>query len=312
MTQENKHKALAVSALVLAALLLVLVFYKKGAPAVDKEIFNVPELSTVDRVTMVSSAGKVELSFNGAKWRVNERYPADDQLITVLFATLQQVEPRRPLSSSMRDSISSILKRDGVHISFYVGDREVKKFVAGGNETKTEAYFFDEQNGPYLMGIPGYKVYASGVFEVDEMGWRDKRIFNFNWRNFKKLTAQFTGMANQNFEIEYQGRGFDLVNAAPTDTTKLNDYLDAVSLLVAKQFIPSGHNVLYDSISKKQPAVVIEAMDLGDNVYRLELFSPVDNHQEVVGKLGEGGMVLFNRGQVEPIWRTKDYFRKSG
>ncbi len=41
------------------------------------------------------------------------------------------------------------------------------------------------------MNIPGYRVYVSGIFELDESGWREKRVFAFNWQNFQKLDAHF-------------------------------------------------------------------------------------------------------------------------
>jgi len=308
LKQDRINKALTVSLLGLLTILALLLVFQNRGDEIDKEIFKIPELSAVDRIILDSSNGQVELKFNGAKWNVNDQFVADEQLITVLFATLQQIEPKRLVSTNARDSLKSILACDGVRVILYAGDKEVKNFFAGGNSAKTVAYFSNEENGPHVMTIPGYKVYGSGVFEVDEMGWRDKRIFNFNWRNFKKLRATFADQPLQSFEIEDLGSGFNLVNSPPSDTTKLNDYLDAVSLLVAKQFVPADSEA-YDSLRKAKVQVTIDVFDLGNNIYKLELFAPLSNELNVMGKLGSGDEVLFDQRQVSPILKTRDYFR---
>lgn len=308
MSQEKKNKVLVISFGGLMILAVVLFFYQADKQEIDKSIFKVDDLSLVDRVTLSSANGDVELSFSGSKWLVNNNQEADEQLITILFATLQQAEPKRQVANSMKDSVSSMVLNHGVKLNLYQGEALVKSFYAGGNAAKTEAYFMDDE--PYIMVIPGYRVYVSGVFEVEANGWRDKRVFNFNWRNFKKLEAKFSRQANQNFSIADQGSGFDLVNSPPSDTTRLNDYLDAVSLLMAKEYLTSGRQSIYDSLIQTLPIATISVYDLGDNVMTLDLYPPLDGDPDALGRLNGIDPVLFGREQVIPILKTRDYFRK--
>ncbi|MFZ1809455.1 MAG: DUF4340 domain-containing protein [Cyclobacteriaceae bacterium] len=308
MSQEKKNKVLVVSLGGLIILAVVLFFYQSDRQEIDKSIFKVDDLSLVDRVILSSASGDVELSFSGSKWLVNKNQEADEQLITVLFATLQQAEPKRQVANNQKDSISSMLVKNGVKLNLYQEGDLVKSFYAGGNVTKTEAYFLD--NEPYIMTIPGYRVYVSGIFEVEANGWRDKRVFNFNWRNFKKLEAEFNRQPNQNFAIADQGSGFDLVNSPPSDTTRLNDYLDAVSLLMAKEYLTSGRQSIYDSLMQTTPIATISVYDLGDNAMTLDLYAPLEGDQDALGRLNGTDQVLFGREQVIPILKTRDYFRK--
>lgn len=310
MNQERKNKVLIVSLGGLILLAVLLYFYPKERQAVDKDIFKVPDLSLVDKVVLTSPSGKVELSFSGSKWLVNQNQEVDEQMITVLFATLQQAEPKRQVANNLRDSVSSMLIKQGVNLNLYQGDALVKHFYAGGNASKTEAYFMDENLVPYVMTIPGYRVYVSGVFELGAEDWRDKRIFNFNWRNFKKLEAKFSKQPDQNFTIEGQESGFDLVNSPPSDTTKLNDYLDAVSLLMAKQYLPSGREPLYDSLMQTSPLATITVYDLGDNTHILDLYPPQGQDPDALGRLNGTDAVLFSREQLIPILKKRDYFKK--
>lgn len=310
MSQENINKTLLGSLAVLIVLAAGLFFYGGKREDVDKNLFKVTELSQVDKVVLASNGKTVALSFNGAKWKVNEKYAADDQLVTVLFATLQQVEPKRKVSGRISDSLSNYLRSKGVKVSLFEGEEEVRRFYAGGNKAKTEAYFLDEAEGAYVMTIPGYRVYVAGVFEVDEGGWRDKRVFDFNWRNFKRLEAQFASQPSQNFSIEDQGNGFDLAGSAPSDTTRLNDYLDAVSLLVARQFLTMGSNLSYDSLLRTEPEVTIRVFDLGENVHQLELYRPMEGEGEVLGRKDATDVVLFDLEQVLPVLKKREYFKR--
>ncbi len=308
MTQEKKNIFLAGSLLALLLFVIALFLNAGKNEEVDKEVFKVQQLDEIDRVQLSSKGRDVNLSFNGSRWMVNEAYQADDQLITVLFATLQQAVPKRLIASSIRDSVSNAIRTQGIHISLFKEEEKLKNFYVGGDEASRLTYFMDDDNGPYIMNIPGYRVYVAGIFEVDENGWRDKRIFNFNWRNFKSLKTEILSQPNQGFEIKDVGTGFDLVNSPTSDTTKLNNYLDAVSLLVAKQFVLRGSDHRYDSLLQTQPYVTIEVFDLGDNVYKLGLYRPLDGDTNVLGQMGSEDAVLFDNEQVLPILKSKDYF----
>lgn len=310
MSQEKKNKTLLASLGGLLILAVVLFFYPSDRQEIDKTLFKVSDFSLVDRVILSSAGSEVALSFSGSKWLVNKNQEADEQLITVLFATLQQAEPKRQVASSLRDAVSSMVMKNGVKLDLFQGDVLVRSFYAGGNAAKTEAYFLDEELGPYIMTIPGYRVYVSGIFEVEANGWRDRRVFNFNWRNFKKLETEFNRQPSQNFTIADQGSGFDLVNSPPSDTTRLNDYLDAVSLLMAKEYLTPGRVPVYDSLIQTPPIATISVYDLGDNALVLDLYPPIDGDPDALGRLNGTDPVLFSREQVIPILKTREYFKK--
>src|ERR1051325_9107698 len=101
MTQAKRNiGALIVLVMLLAA---VIVAYWSGGTsntmAVDKAIFRVDDLKSIDKVVLESKSGKVTLAYEGNRWRVNEKYPADRRMVDLLFATLQQAEPKRPIAS---------------------------------------------------------------------------------------------------------------------------------------------------------------------------------------------------------------------
>ena len=184
----------------------------------------------------------------------------------------------------------------------------VQSFQAGGNIQKTESYFQKPGQPAYVMTVPGYRLYVSYILELDESGWRDKRVFNFNWRNFKSLHMIVPGDASQNFEVSFKDQFFGIAGIDAVDTTKLNDYLDAVSLLNADQFLKPGVSTLYDSVVKTKPAFRIEVKDIADKTYSLDLFVPLKNDPNVLGKMDGSQPVIFNPNNILPIARKRNYF----
>ena len=103
----------------------------------------------------------------------------------------------------MQDSVAMVMDSQGVKISLYHTDELLQEFLAGGNSAKTQAYFKKpSEKESFLMDIPGYRVYASGIFELEENGWRDKYVFNFNWRNFQSLKSVFPDNQKNNLILK--------------------------------------------------------------------------------------------------------------
>jgi hypothetical protein len=309
--QEKKNIRLIILLVLLISATVIISWVNiQPATIIDKNIFKLQDAKLVDRVVLESAKGKVELKFNGTRWRINDKYEADKNLIDVLFATIQQAEPKRPVSSSLKDSITNELKKNGTKVSLFIKDQLQQIFFAGGNQQKSRAYFEKEgDNNPYIMIIPGYRVYTSGIFELDENGWRDKRIFNFNWRNFKKLTATFPSASNQNFSVTFADRYFGIEGINSIDTTKLNNYLDAVSLLTADRFVNRDSFVGYDSLLTSKPEVTIEVTDVAERHYQLSIYSSNET-QTVLGRIEGDQLVMFNKQKRSEILRKRDYFIK--
>jgi hypothetical protein len=308
---QKKNKRLLISFIGLTLLGACFYFFGKtnNQIEVDTSLFKLKDGAKVNRVVLESSIAKVTLDFNGTRWSVNNKYEADRQLIKLLFATLEKAEPKRPVANSQLDSVNSILSKNGVIVNLYEGETLIQSFRAGGNEQKTEAYFQKSKGEPsYVMTIPGYRLYVSYILELDESGWRDKRIFNFNWRNFKSLNMIVPGDPTQNFEVSFKDQFFGITGIAEIDTTKLNDYLDAVSLLSTEQFIKPGFSSVYDSLLKTNASFRIEVRDIADKTYSLELFAPIKNDPDILGRLDEEHPVIFNRNNILPIARKKGFF----
>ncbi len=309
--QKRNNIFLLSSLIIMTAFLLGIILFRNSDTtiAVDKNLFKVADQTKIDRVILKKNNEQVELKFNGSKWMVNDSFEADRKLIQVFFATLLQAEPRRPVAQRLRDSIHQQITHTGVEVKLFEGETLMKDFMVGGNYKNSETYYqLMGAYDPYLVTIPGYRVYVAAIFELTSNEWRDKWIFNFNWQNFKRLTASFSTNEKENFAISFQDKFFGLEGKPAADTTKLNDYLDAVSLVQAVRYVPAGESAVYDSVLNTRPYYSIEVTDIANRTYHLDLYQPLKQDPAVLGKLGDGQALLISREDLLRLDRKKSHF----
>lgn len=308
--QERKNK---ISAFVLVGLILAIVglwffAFHESEIEVNANEFAVDDMANIDRVEMLSSRDTVVLRYDGAKWMVNDQYPADRRTIQVLFGTIEHVRPRRPVSEKKKAEVVSALAHSGTTVRFFVHDQMVKSYRVGGNAQKPEAIFQVEGHDPLVVNIPGYRVYASGVFEQTVDDWRDKRVFAFSWRNFKSLTTTFTKDPAETFTILLKDRAFSVDGMVAADTAKVNTYLDDVSLLVGEGFYRPGQAPRIDSLLAGPTSFKVMVTDIGNQLYELEVYPPLRDQSQVYGRV-RGEIMTFKRPEMARIAKKKSWFR---
>jgi hypothetical protein len=309
MEQRKKNIYLLLSLVVLMAVsILLFLFGNVEDDPVDPALFKIPGSATVDRVLLERPNEKVDLLFKSGEWRVNNVYDADRNMIDVLFATMNQAIPKRAAASRVRDSVIQQISKSGIKATFFSGPTIQREFLVWGDGNSGITYFSDPvQKNPYVMVIPGYRVQVSGIFEQNANAWRDKRIFNFNWRNFKELHAQFPRDPKQNFTVAMSGRYFSIVNELRVDTAALNNYLDAISLIRADQFYIPGTLATTDSLLNSSPVMSIEVKDVANNSNSFKLFEVAKSQSKAIGQW-ENDYVWLDRRDILPIYKKKKDF----
>lgn len=305
--QKRKNIQLLISLSVMILLIIVLFVFNnsKNSSEVDKAIFQITSLEKIDRVVLQSAKEKIELKFNGSKWLVNGAHEADRQMITVLFAALKQVEAKRKVASNIQDSVKNEINKNGIKVSCFEGDALSKEFWSEGNKQKSETYFQLSDGVPYLVTIPGYRVYVASVFEVPANDWRDKQVFNFNWQNIKSLEVSFPTDTKQSFNASFIGRFFSIEGIA-TDTTKLDRFMDALFQLRAEKILDSTEVRNYQSSLEQTPLMKIKINDIANQSYPLTIYPIEKGNDVIVGRVNE--VILLNPMAIREIFRKRNYF----
>lgn len=305
--QESRNKRQIIIFLVLLTGIVAAVALTPGRSRfnVSPDYYRDFNLREVNRIVMKSAGGELTLHYDNNRWRINEEFAADRGLVEVLFATLQQAEPKRPVATSMRDSVAGWLKDKGVHVFLFNNESQVGGFFAGGNAAKTQAYFLREgDDQPHLMVIPGYRVYVSGIFELPAIQWHEKLIFDFNWTNFRKLETTFRNPAG-NFTVEMARNQAVIAGVAEADTARLNTFLDDLSLLRASEYLESNPEL--ENLRQSQSLAEYSITDIGNRIYSLRVF---EYGQDFVGVTHTGMFAVLPRQQLVPLLRPKEFFIK--
>lgn len=307
--QRQKNIQLLLSLSVMVALIVGLFIFNtsQNNPSVDKRIFQIENLDKIDRVVLQSAKEKIDLNFNGTKWMVNGMHEADRQMIKVLFAALKQTEAKRAVASSVQDSLKKEINANGIKVSCYEGSELAKEFWSKGNASNSETYFQLNDGVPYLVTIPGYRVYVASVFEVPSGDWRDKTVFNFNWQNLRRVDVRFPKNEKQNFSASFQNRIFSVENIKETDTTKLASFMDALFQLRADKILTTEQAHLYDSLLATSALEEIVVQDIASRNYNLKLF-PLQKGKSVVIGIRNDEVIELNPLAVRELFRTKDFF----
>jgi hypothetical protein len=183
----------------------------------------------------------------------------------------------------------------------------LKEYFVVGNPAKSETYFHLEGNDWYVVTIPGYRVYVASIFELTENDWREKRIFNFNWQNFKSLRASFAGQASEDFTINAQ-KQYISIDGIEADTTKLLGYLDAVLQMSSDKILSGEEAKQYDSLFNADPSVTISIFDIANREWRLSVFGTASAQKPVLAKLNNEA-ILLNAKAAAVLLRGRTYFK---
>lgn len=301
--RKNKRSLIVLVVLIIATVTVFFLLKKGNKTTIDKTFFKTVDFESVDKVRIENERDTIELTFLNSRWRVNNEHPADRSLVTLLFATLKQAEPKREISESLADSISG---GAGSKVVLYSNGQVVQNFIASGNDSKTQSFFKDPKSGKiFLMTIPGYRVYVSGIFELTTGGWRDKMVFgSFNWRNFQSLEARFPDKPRENFRVQAEGNGLFGIPGIKTDTAKLNTFLDDVSLITVEDYPELPR--LKDSLTQVKPFLNLVITDIANKQHVLNVYR--EDKNGVLGLWMENQPVLFNPQRVRNIIRPKSFF----
>ncbi|MCA6073852.1 DUF4340 domain-containing protein [Fulvivirga sedimenti] len=294
--------------LVIAAVVLGLTGESGSKLDVDRDIFTYDDPSRIDAVVLERRNASDTLAFVNGQWMLNGKYKADPQRISVLFAILKQAMVRRKAARTQLDSLQSWMDENSVRANFYEGNELVKQFEVGGHEDRGITYYRSAPGEPvFLMEIPGYRSYLAGIYELDENGWRYPRVYDFNWRNLKDVHVEYPANSGNGFDISSKDGFYSIEQLAKTDTTKLTNFLDDLSLLYVNDFLFPSEAAQYDTLQYKLEAQ-ITVRDVGDNRYLMEVLGTLPGKSEILIRIDSSQYALAQFDALRKILRPRKFF----
>ena len=240
------------------------------------------------------------------------RYDVDPSIIRVLQSVFQEVAVRRPVSEAQKQDLVAALQQRGILVTLYDGPNKIKSFYTGGDENKRYSYFMEEgSNQPYIVHLPGYNSYVSGIFEIPENDWRNRAVVQSNFRLIRSVQIDYPAAPVKNFRIQSTRDFFEVRDVSEVDTTSMMEYLANFEFFQVDNFIDITEKgyVQFDSLSKTQPWMTIEIDAVsGTPVERLTFFNRVSGDNRLLGKLDENQYVLYDCRRIRPLFKSREDF----
>lgn len=276
--------------------------------SLDESKFSIVDTAAVQKISIKGYNISNILSRGTQNWVVNDQYPMDPSMQKVLMSVLHQVSVKRTVPKNDLERIRDDIHSNGYEIEITDEEGTKKVFYAGGNGISL-SYFMDEDNIPYVVHLPGYESYVTGIFEVHENDWRDRLLFQTSWLGLKSFTLGYPDDPGNSINISADNNLYSIKGIEKIDTTVLMNYLDEISFFYTDQFIDQGQIPLYDSLINTKPFVEMYVNSLGmKDPVKIIFFEKQPGENVMLGLLNDNQMCLFNVNRIRIIFQKKEYF----
>ncbi|MFC2125905.1 hypothetical protein ACFLU5_13965 [Bacteroidota bacterium] len=308
-----KNKNIKLSIILLALIVLSVILMTRGSRkqrlAVDKMYFSVEDTASIDRVEIRAEASENLLTRSMDQWQVNGKYMVDPSMKTVLLTVLNKVRAQRPVPANKIMEVSEELSENGIRVNIYSGNELIQSYISGGNGVSI-SYFMKDNDDPYIVHLPGYDSYVSGIFEVSENDWRDRFIFSTNWIGLKELKLEYPDVSAHNFTIETADIHLTIPGISQLDTTAMMEYIELFRYFQVDQFISQGDNPMYDSIFKTNPYALLSIDDTGFENPIIIKFFQMDKEDPIMPCLIGDQPAILSSTRMNPIFKKRSDFEK--
>jgi hypothetical protein len=104
--------------------------------------FAVKEIGKVTKIVMKNTKQQqIVLSRQGDKWFVNDKYPAREDLTSILLNTISRVTSLSPVPKRAHDNVMRTMMTENVKVDIYAGDEIIKTYYVGG-ETEQPRHLY--------------------------------------------------------------------------------------------------------------------------------------------------------------------------
>jgi hypothetical protein len=314
---KNKIMFLAFAFIVLVGLCIILVSVddNKGYRGFDEMAFTVQDTALIHKIVLNSSGQKNEMVKKGGQWRLNDAYQADDYFTDLILAVANKVRVKRAVSKAQTPAVNQTLVASGVKVEFFDEQgNAVQSFFAGGNGNKTLSYFSKgDLEQPYVMYIPGYTSYLSGIFELQERDLRARTIFANNWLALKRILIEYPEDPKDKVSIDYDGHLFTVEGVANLDTAAMMSYVEMFEQFDADAWVTIEDDPEIALVAKKKdmPVAVISTEEINKSKNRkLKVLGKLSRENLWLAEVNDQELLLLHDNKVKALLKKSQFFEK--
>ena len=308
-----KQRTRNIRLLILVGVLLVItvslgLMGRQGSDSIDldRDKFIIENTIDITRISSEHEGRTTEVTFSGGRWMINNEYEADPARVHLLFAAIQQAKIRRPVSREEFPALADSMQNHGYILTFGDGSKQIGRIETLGNEAEGITWFRDQEGQIFLMEIPGYRAYIHGIIAVEGDSWRNHNLFHrLKWNNLKTIKVEFPISGRSSLEIARGDDHLEVMGLVRTDTTRLFDYIDYISLLNAEQYLNKS-----EAPDEIHVQVKVDVRDIGNRPYIMEILEERSNDGDRIGRMDSSIYFTLPEERIPALLVGPEYFSK--
>jgi len=300
--KKNLRLLTILSVLIVITAILYSMGDEKRGTNLSKEKFAVADTSQITRVEIMHQGKGTVISRENGRWMVNDKYLLDEGMRTVLISVLNRVRVQRQVAEVIQAEVNDSLRLNGYQVKVYGQSQLLMEYFAGGDKGANVSYFKKpEEETPYVVHLPGYESYVTGLFEITENDWRNRIVLATNWNVIDTLTLDYPQNPQSSFSIIFRNNQYQVPEVAKADTSVLYNFMDNISYIVADQYIDKGQYPQFDSLANTQPLAVLFVKEIGEKFAKqVQFYPPLPQKRMLLGKF-DNQLILFDFNRIRSV-----------
>ena len=240
-------------------------------------------------------------------WKINNKFPSDPNLRKMLFTVSKRVKVSRALTGDEKEQLLKRNEEMGTSVTLTV-DGDERSYSVVGNANKTKTYFIENQE-VYQVDIPGYQDFLASIYELKRDQWRDRLVFNGNWRTIQKMEVIYPEKSDKNLLIRFKETFYEVDDLTQIDSSAVVAYLNQFEYMQANERISFGFSPAYDSLAQTPPEVIISLLDIKYKLPReIRIFPqlPGQNIRLIMDQDDE--LMVFESKRILPYFKSRPDF----
>lgn len=298
MKQKNIILFGLILALLAANLVVSRVGFQNSSLSFDPARFTVSDTSTIAEVTFSGKDGDISLKRDGGTWTVNQTYPVDEGLRRLLFSILTRIEVKRIAQTEVMEGSTQVK---------IAGDQPME-FEVFGNPTRTKTYF-SAQGKTYEVELPGYRDYLGSIFELSKSQWRDRLLFDGNWRSIQRLTLNYSD-DKKDVDIRFQDQFFVVEGITEIDSNKVVNYLNQFDRFQVNELIDLSKLPDYQALAQTEPMAILTIESIHYSTRFSLSFYPMKETDRIgLIATSTGDWAVVDRKRISNLLVETDFFQ---
>ena len=183
-------------------------------------------------------------------WQVRNKKRYHEVNTTLLRSLFYVIDRARQKQEAHNEEIQAETSLNHAYVTFWTENEDSIQYHLVGNkeEGKSYAVLGPEEKNPegWRVEIPGYDVYAWGIFFLRTEQWRHRQIFSLP-RTWQSIAVKYAAIPSNNLLFRATESGVEM-NIAQYDSAKVNAYLKQFAQFFTNEYIDAKQVPRYDSL----------------------------------------------------------------